>query len=200
MRLRPGAAALSSIALATAQLEALAALAHAVGESARFDDEPKVAAGAAARELLRAVELYAPLGLPLATATAQRRAGAALALAGDRDQAVVLLRTAHAMAQQLGAGPLSRQIGENLAELGARPRPGRRKNGRTGAPAGLSGREIEVMLLVAQGNTSREIGRQLFLSPRTVEMHVRGSLLKFDCRTRAEGVRRIAELGLMQPS
>ena len=56
------------------------------------------------------------------------------------------------------------------------------------------------MLLVAQGNTSREIGRQLFLSPRTVEMHVRGSLLKLNCRTRAEGVRRIGELGLMQPS
>jgi DNA-binding CsgD family transcriptional regulator len=194
------AAALSSIAQATARPEALAALAHAVGESALFDGEPKAAARAAARELLRAVELFTPLGLPLATATAQRRAGAALALAGDRDQAVVLLLAALATARPLDAGPLCRQIEAALADLGARPRAGRRGRSRAGAPGGLSRREIEVMLLVAQGNTSREIGSQLFLSPRTVEMHVRGCLLKLECRTRAEGVRRIAELGLMQPS
>jgi DNA-binding CsgD family transcriptional regulator len=51
------------------------------------------------------------------------------------------------------------------------------------------------MLLVAQGNTSRQIGQALFISPRTVEMHVEGSLLKLGCRTRAEAVGRLAELG-----
>jgi DNA-binding CsgD family transcriptional regulator len=66
------------------------------------------------------------------------------------------------------------------------------------SPAGLSAREAEVMRLVAAGNTSREIGGQLFLSPRTVEMHVRSSMLKLDCRTRAAAVRRITELGLME--
>jgi hypothetical protein len=54
------------------------------------------------------------------------------------------------------------------------------------------------MRLVAAGNTSREIGGQLFLSPRTVEMHVRSSMLKLDCRTRAAAVRRITELDLME--
>lgn len=54
------------------------------------------------------------------------------------------------------------------------------------------------MRLVAAGNTSREIGGQLFLSPRTVEMHVRSSMLKLDCRTRAAAVRRITQLGLME--
>ena len=63
--------------------------------------------------------------------------------------------------------------------------------------AGLSAREAEVMQLVAAGNTSREIGGLLFLSPRTVEMHVRSSMLKLDCRTRSEAVRRITELDLM---
>ncbi len=53
------------------------------------------------------------------------------------------------------------------------------------------------MQLVAQGNTSREIAGQLFLSPRTVEMHVRGGMLKLDCKTRAAAVRRITELGLI---
>jgi DNA-binding CsgD family transcriptional regulator len=35
----------------------------------------------------------------------------------------------------------------------------------------------------------------LFLSPRTVEMHVQNSLDKLGCRTRAEAVRRLTELG-----
>ena len=55
------------------------------------------------------------------------------------------------------------------------------------------------MTLVAQGNTSRQICRTLFISPRTVEMHVQGSLLKLGCRTRAEAVRRLAELGTLPP-
>ena len=55
------------------------------------------------------------------------------------------------------------------------------------------------MLLVARGNTSRQIGETLFISPRTVEMHVQGSLLKLGCRTRAQAVRRLAELGTLPP-
>ena len=56
------------------------------------------------------------------------------------------------------------------------------------------------MQLVAQGNTSRQIGSTLFISPRTVEMHVHSSMQKLQCRTRAEAVRRLTELeALPQP-
>lgn len=48
--------------------------------------------------------------------------------------------------------------------------------------------------------TTRQIGDTLFISPRTVEMHVRGSLLKLSCRTRAEAVRRLAELDAVPPA
>jgi DNA-binding NarL/FixJ family response regulator len=47
------------------------------------------------------------------------------------------------------------------------------------------------------GHTNREIARDLFLSPRTVEMHVGSILLKLDCRSRADAVRRASELGLL---
>ena len=67
------------------------------------------------------------------------------------------------------------------------------------AAGGLTGRELEIMLLVARGNTSRKIGEALFISPRTVEMHVQGSLLKLGCRTRAQAVRKLAELGTLPP-
>jgi DNA-binding CsgD family transcriptional regulator len=58
-------------------------------------------------------------------------------------------------------------------------------------------RELDVMELVSQGNTSRQAGHTLFISPRTVEMHVNSSMQKLRCRTRAEAVRRLTELGAL---
>jgi DNA-binding CsgD family transcriptional regulator len=81
-----------------------------------------------------------------------------------------------------------------LRRLGDTPRrlpPARR------VTAGLTSRELDVMELVSQGNTSRQVGHTLFISPRTVEMHVNGSMQKLQCRTRAEAVRRLTELGAL---
>ena len=51
--------------------------------------------------------------------------------------------------------------------------------------------------LVAVGRTNREIAQELFLSPRTVDMHVRNILRKLDCRSRVEAAHRAHELGLL---
>jgi DNA-binding CsgD family transcriptional regulator len=100
-----------------------------------------------------------------------------------------------------GAAETNRSSIPALSEQGGKPRlPAAGRSGRGARPAdGLTGRELEIMLLVARGNTSRQIGQALFISPRTVEMHVQGSLLKLGCRTRAEAVRRLAELGTLSP-
>jgi len=185
---RACAAALARIAEATAQPEALAALAHALGETAALDGQP----GTAAQELLRAAESFAGLGLPLATAQARRRAGAALATAGQTAPAAAQLREAHEIFAGLGAGRAAGQCAAGLVALGRKP-PRRARGGRRAGA--LSRRESEVMALVAQGLTSRDIGGRLFLSPRTVEMHVQNSLDKLGCRTRAEAVHRLTELG-----
>jgi DNA-binding NarL/FixJ family response regulator len=63
--------------------------------------------------------------------------------------------------------------------------------------AGLSRRELEVMRLVADGLTNRQIAEQLVLSTRTVDMHVRSILTKLRCRTRTEAAGRAAQLGLL---
>jgi DNA-binding CsgD family transcriptional regulator len=181
------AAALSGIAEATAQPEAIAALAHARGEI-MLADEPRTAA----RELDRAAEIFGELGLPLATALAQSRAAVAATRFGEHGRARDLLRAAHATAARLGA----RQLRESCAAaLGL----GRQRRRRPVTAVGLTARELEVMRLVAGGQTSRQIAGILFISPRTVEMHVQGSMLKLACRTRAQATRRLAELGALGP-
>ena len=92
------AAALSQIAEATAQPEAIAALAHARGETL-LADEPE----AAAHELRRAAEMFSQLDLPLQAAQAQRRAATAATRLGEHARARELLHAAHATADQLGA-------------------------------------------------------------------------------------------------
>lgn len=179
------AAALSAMAEATAQPEAIAALAHARGET-MLPDEPRTAA----RELDRAVEIFGQLGLPLATALAQTRAAAAAALLGEHDKARGLLLAAHETADRLGA----RQLRDSCAAALGLGKARRRK---TAVPTGLTARELEVMQLVAGGLTSKQIGGKLFISARTVEMHVENSLRKLGCRTRAQATRRLDELGAL---
>ena len=52
----------------------------------------------------------------------------------------------------------------------------------------LTGREIEVLELVARGNTSRQIGELLFISENTVKNHVRNVLDKLGLHSRNEAV------------
>ena len=58
---------------------------------------------------------------------------------------------------------------------------------RVAAPAGgLSAREAEVVALVADGLTNRQIADRFVLSERTVESHVRNALLKLGLSRRAQ--------------
>jgi DNA-binding CsgD family transcriptional regulator/tetratricopeptide (TPR) repeat protein len=57
---------------------------------------------------------------------------------------------------------------------------------RRGDPFGLSPREREVLALIAQGRTNREIGERLFISQKTVGVHVGNILSKLDVSGRVE--------------
>jgi DNA-binding NarL/FixJ family response regulator len=73
----------------------------------------------------------------------------------------------------LGAAP-------DLAALDARaPAAGR------DVPAGLSPRELEVLRLVAAGNTNKSIAKQLFLSEKTIDRHMSNIFAKTNVTSRA---------------
>ena len=194
---RTCAAALAQIAADTGQDEAMSALSHALGETALLDGSAEQAADHFARALV----LLQGLEVPLDRSETERRAAAALAGVGRRGEAVEHLVAAHRTARRLGARPLVERVAASLAALGERAdrRLGRRAVAQA-ANGGLTRREVEVVRLVAMGHTNREIARELFLSPRTVEMHVGSILLKLDCRSRADAARRASELGLLTGS
>jgi DNA-binding CsgD family transcriptional regulator len=187
------AEALAAMASASGHPDALAALGHAIAETALLEGD----AESAAEQLTRAVELHRDLDLPFERAQIELRAGVALAAVGERDPALERLGDAYRTARRLGARPLAAQAAAEVARLGesVAARLGPRAEADAGG-AGLSRRELEVLRLVAVGRTNREIARDLFLSPRTVDMHVRNILRKLDCRSRVEAAGRARDLGI----
>lgn len=101
----------------------------------------------------------------------------------------MLLREALTRWEPAGEVRLVRGCRERLRMLGLPvPRPGR---DRTAVPPGLralgvTGRELEVLRLVAHGSTNIDVAARLHLSPRTVETHVGNLLAKTGASARAE--------------
>lgn len=86
------------------------------------------------------------------------------------------------LADDPGWPPLQREMTRFLETLDA-------ADG-TGPPPSLTQRQRQVLGLVAGGLTDKEIGRQLALSPRTVEMHVARAIAALGARNRSDAVSR----------
>jgi DNA-binding CsgD family transcriptional regulator len=110
----------------------------------------------------------------------------------DRARALSLLETALADARQLGMAALEQAVLGTQAQAAARAA--------TLVPvAGLSRREVQVLRLVAAGNTNQEIATLLFRSPNTVANHVRNILDKTQSANRAEASAFAARHRLLPP-
>ena len=62
----------------------------------------------------------------------------------------------------------------------------------------LSGREQEVLQLVAEGFRNDDIGRRLFISPKTVKTHLQNIYAKLDVSSRTQAVTKATEAGLLR--
>ncbi len=114
--------------------------------------------------------------------------------AGGAGQAATLLRTAHQRFREMGSEAWCRRIEERLRAMGERA-PSRRT--RAAGPGGLTTREAEVLGLVAEGLTNRQIAEALVLSQNTVIRHVANIFAKLGVNSRAAAVARAAERGLV---
>ncbi|WP_193776538.1 LuxR family transcriptional regulator [Streptomyces sp. E2N166] len=116
-----------------------------------------------------------------------RLAGALLETGGDdeRARATELLRLARTVADHLGARPLADAVGR-LAQR-ARLTLGRATEPAAPAEAlGLTSRERDVLRLVSDGRTNRQIAEELFISPKTASVHVSNILAKLGVSGRGE--------------
>lgn len=140
------------------------------------------ASGAARLDALnRAVGLLRESPRPLALALALTELGRSLRHAGSRVEARGVLREALDRAQRLGAVAIAELAQAELRIAGARPR----RESLSG-PDSLTAGERRVVETAAQGLTNREIATELFLSTKTVEMHLSRSYRKLDIASRAE--------------
>ncbi|MFE0455593.1 AAA family ATPase [Streptomyces sp. NPDC058914] len=128
----------------------------------------------------RSIEQFTAAGAVLQTARTRLLWGEWLLTSGRRTPARDPLRTARAAFSAAGAHAFAVRAGVKLSAAGertVRPSPGVHT---------LTAQELRVARMVARGETSREIGVALFVSPRTVDAHVRSILRKLEVPSRRQ--------------
>jgi DNA-binding CsgD family transcriptional regulator len=112
---------------------------------------------------------------------------------GDRHKAASLLHDALGTACELGMRTLEAHITASLASLSTSP-----PQAAPAYPDGLTAREVEVLCLIAQGQSNQKIADTLFISPRTVAAHVANIFNKTNAANRAAAATYAARHGLVR--
>jgi ATP/maltotriose-dependent transcriptional regulator MalT len=130
---------------------------------------------------------------PIEAALSRRLAGSALAQSGDRTRAVALLEQAAAELEGCGAIRYRDAAERELRRLGQRIHRRSQPTAKDGVGVdALTTREREIAQRIVDRQTNRQIAEELYLSPRTVETHVRNIFAKLGADSRVE-VARIIE-------
>ncbi len=163
---------------------------------ARVEAEEARLLGRADPELWRAAVAAFDYGHVYEQARSRWRLAEALLETDDREAASAEARAAHEVAVRLGAEPLRHAV-EALARRGRLdlPLPGAARS--ADPDTVLTPRETEVLALLAQGRTNRQVGATLYISEKTASVHVSNILAKFGAASRAEAVAIAAAKGLL---
>jgi DNA-binding NarL/FixJ family response regulator len=111
---------------------------------------------------------------------------------GDRHRAASLLYEALDTACELGMRTLETRITTSLASLSISPQAA------PAYPDRLTAREVEVLRLIAQGQSNQDIADTLFISPRTVAAHVANIFNKTNATNRAAAATYATRHGLVR--
>jgi DNA-binding CsgD family transcriptional regulator len=153
---------------------------------------------AAAALFAEAAQAWAALPRPYDELLAMERRGRCLLAAGERDDALAVLSDAQARLRQLGARWDADRVALVLRQNGKEV-PVASRRGRRGYGDELSPRELEVVALVTRGLTNRQIGKALFVSPKTIELHVGSAMRKLKVTSRTMLAVAAKETGLVAP-
>jgi DNA-binding CsgD family transcriptional regulator len=166
--------------------------ATALAEAARRDGPPDPAVWAAA------AAAWERLGQPYRAAYAGFHQAEALLTTGDRDSAAAVLGRAADLTDRLGARPLDAELKAlaRCARLNLDPPATAAGVPTSVEQLGLTPREAEVLALVAAGRSNRQIGQTLFISPKTVSVHISNILAKLGVSGRVEAAAMAHRLGL----
>ncbi len=175
-----------TVGAASTSPEVVAYCATAAAEWTRFEGQSDAGRWA---EVARR---WTTLECPLEQAYARYRWGQSQ-MSDDRTSAVEQLGRAQSIAAELKAAPLLTAIDDlgrrARVKLNSQPVDEPTENADR---FGLTRREREVLEELALGLTNKQIATRLFLSPRTVDVHVANVLMKLGARTRAEAVALVA--------
>ena len=128
---------------------------------------------------MRSAHVADSAGAPIEAALSRTLAGRALAAAGDRDRAKNELEAAATALDSVGAQRYRDAAERELRQLGEHIH--RRSQPAAGDGAGvdaLTQRELEIARRIVDRQTNRQIAEELFLSPKTVETHMRNIFAK----------------------
>jgi DNA-binding CsgD family transcriptional regulator len=142
-------------------------------------------------DLERAVDLFERGPRPLAFASALEDLGATLART-DRDAGIDPLGRALGVYTEVGATWDARRVRSRLRKLGVRRRIVAQEAPTSGWGA-ITAAEFAVARLVAEGLTNQEVADRLYVSPHTVNSHLRRIFTKVDVTSRVELARLMAE-------
>ena len=132
----------------------------------------------AVAQFRRAATLAGPDDPLLDRALLDQALGRLLHARGDRRGAVDELRAAHELLTGTGAAPFAARVEVDLAKVAARQR--------YGSPLALTGREADVVALVAKGMSNTEVAAELYVSISTIEYHLRNVFAKLGITSRRE--------------
>jgi DNA-binding CsgD family transcriptional regulator len=108
---------------------------------------------------------------------------------GDTDAKLEALR----MFGDLGARPAAERVSESLRRAGMRKIPRGPRASTRAHPAGLTGRQVQILALIGENLTNAEIAARLHISPKTVDHHVSAVLEKLGVGSRREAMRMAAK-------
>jgi DNA-binding CsgD family transcriptional regulator len=135
------------------------------------------------RPLRASLEIWNGLDAPYEASRTRVLIAKACESLGDLETCAMEIQAARAIFQRLGAEPDLTAIGS----LGG---------SKAHSELGLTGRELEVLALVATGKTNRVIAEELFIAEKTVARHISNIFTKLDVSSRTEATAYAYEHGL----